>query len=355
MNTYYYADKERQVKKSARSAVNLVALISLIATMAGIVFYVAVMLLEPLIVQLISSAVYDESLGNEMYAKALGESFVMSSEYSWFISVISTLLCSFLPFAVLSKKLLGMDYSQTAPMNGKILKSFPFIYCASLMMSGVASSVTGGIFSFLFPDAAEAAVADTVSIYGSSESIFSLILCFFAMCVVAPFAEEYIYRGVMFGFLRRFGFSFAAFASSLIFGLAHATASQIAYAFVFGLALCTVYERSGNLKTSILMHFINNLIGYLQAYILPMTGSEEAQIIFESVYNIFVGVFAVIGMFLLFSEKKRKNGTEQTGIGENVCREEEINAPLSCVMCAGTVFVILYSVINILMGMVAYG
>ncbi len=355
MNAYYYADNERQVKKSARSAVNLVALIALISTMAGIVFYAAVMLLEPLIVQLISSAVYDESLGNEMYAKAFGESFVMSSEYNWFISVISTLLCSFLPFAVLSKKLLNMDFSQSAPLNGKVMKSFPFIYCASLMMSGVASSVTGGVFSFLFPDSAEAAVADTVSIYGSSESVFSLVLCFFAMCVVAPFAEEFIYRGVIFGFLRKFGFSFAAFASSLIFGLAHATASQIAYAFVFGLALCMIYERTGNLKTSILMHFINNLIGYVQAYILPLTGSENAQIIFESVYNIFVGVFAVIGMFLMFSGKKRKDEAVQSDSGEGICREEEINAPLSCVMCAGMVFVILYSVFNILMGMVAYG
>ena len=57
------------------------------------------------------------------------------------------------------------------------------------------------------------------------------IIC---ICIVVPLCEEYAFRGVVFGYLKRYGLSFAVIASAFVFGISHASPSQAVYAFMFG-------------------------------------------------------------------------------------------------------------------------
>ena len=75
--------------------------------------------------------------------------------------------------------------------------------------------------------------------------------------VIAPCAEEVLFRGLLFRYLRdRNGFIPAALISSMLFGLMHdSNSGPVA---VLGFLLAWLYQRSGNLWLSILLHAMFN-------------------------------------------------------------------------------------------------
>ena len=80
-------------------------------------------------------------------------------------------------------------------------------------------------------------------------------------------------------------------------------------------------------------------------FILPLFGTENILLIFDTVYGLVVGVFAVIGMIVLF-----KNKTDVTD--KNISGEQTQTAPLTSFFGIGAVFVIVLAVMNILLGLV---
>jgi membrane protease YdiL (CAAX protease family) len=78
------------------------------------------------------------------------------------------------------------------------------------------------------------------------------------MIVAAPLFEEFIFRGLIFGGLRRsLGLPVAALASAAIFGLVHPAVSVIPVA-TMGLIAALVYERPGALMAPMLVHALYN-------------------------------------------------------------------------------------------------
>ena len=89
----------------------------------------------------------------------------------------------------------------------------------------------------------------------------SEILIFFLIGgIVGPIAEELFFRGMLYGFLRRWGVVVAIVASTGVFVLAHPISQgfpipQAAGGIVFALA----YEIEGSLITPIVIHVLGNL------------------------------------------------------------------------------------------------
>jgi ABC-2 type transport system permease protein len=74
----------------------------------------------------------------------------------------------------------------------------------------------------------------------------------------APLFEEFIFRGLIFGGLRRmFGFGLSALASAAIFAVVHPLASFIPV-FVMGACAALVYERTRMLAAPIVLHAVYN-------------------------------------------------------------------------------------------------
>jgi len=79
--------------------------------------------------------------------------------------------------------------------------------------------------------------------------------------LMAPLAEEILFRGLLYGWLRRFWRILpATMLSAAIFGLIHGIVPVIAAAFVVGLALAYVYERTGSLWTPTIVHATQNCV-----------------------------------------------------------------------------------------------
>lgn len=78
--------------------------------------------------------------------------------------------------------------------------------------------------------------------------------------VVSPITEEIVFRGVLYGYLRRWGILTAVVGSTLLFVLAHSIKgafplTQVAGGIVFAVA----YEREKNLLVPMVIHMLGNL------------------------------------------------------------------------------------------------
>jgi uncharacterized protein len=103
---------------------------------------------------------------------------------------------------------------------------------------------------------------------GAEESDFGLIAAGFMIICVAPFAEEFFFRGFFYGALRtRFSVAVAAIIDGLVFGLIHFEGGTEGLLIVPPLALlgvifCLVYEQTRSLYPVVALHAINNSIAY---------------------------------------------------------------------------------------------
>jgi len=83
-------------------------------------------------------------------------------------------------------------------------------------------------------------------------------LAFFAV-VLAPVAEEFIFRGVLYPFFKQLGWSkFAWFGVSFLFAFIHVNAPTFVPLLVLALALTWLYERTDNLLAPITAHSLFN-------------------------------------------------------------------------------------------------
>ncbi len=208
-------------------------------------------------------------------------------------------------------------------------------------MASFASAFVSTVGSFVAPDlfSQGGSSADF-----SANNPFELVVVFLSLCILTPFVEEFIFRGVIYGSLRKFGLSFAVVTSSLIFGLAHGSIEQMAYAFAFGVALALVFEKTGNLKTSILFHFINNTLNYVLFVFIPyFTADNAAANMTAVIYNAVCGVIAVIGLVLIFS--KKKNGADSQEFGEKA--ETDGNVGISSMITFGMICLVAYFAWNV--------
>jgi membrane protease YdiL (CAAX protease family) len=104
-----------------------------------------------------------------------------------------------------------------------------------------------------------------------------LILAFFTLVVLAPVAEETLFRGYLFGKLKHsVPVWAAALITSVLFGLVHVAFSAqpdwplALDTFVLSLMLCTLRQVSGSLWASMLLHMIKNGVAFYILFLSPI-------------------------------------------------------------------------------------
>ncbi len=91
--------------------------------------------------------------------------------------------------------------------------------------------------------------------------------------LLAPIAEELIFRGLTMRYVRRAGIPFvlANIWQAAFFGLLHGNWMQGIYAFVMGLFLGFVAHRGRGIKYSILVHIVFNIMGLWFSGLIALT------------------------------------------------------------------------------------
>jgi uncharacterized protein len=103
---------------------------------------------------------------------------------------------------------------------------------------------------------------------GAEDSNLGLIAAGLMIICVAPFAEEFFFRGFFYGALRtKFSVAVAAIIDGAVFGLIHYEGGTdglllVPPLAVLGIVFCLVYEQTRSLYPVVALHSINNSIAY---------------------------------------------------------------------------------------------
>ena len=90
------------------------------------------------------------------------------------------------------------------------------------------------------------------------------VLMIFCVVIFGPLVEEILFRGMIFGRLRRaFSFWPSALISAVLFGVFHMNFVQGIYAGVFGLSLAYIFEKTETLWGCYMLHAFFNLSSYI--------------------------------------------------------------------------------------------
>jgi len=112
---------------------------------------------------------------------------------------------------------------------------------------------------FGFPSDDQAAV----KLLTDARSVWTVVYLGVFAVVLAPVAEEFIFRGMLFPFVKQLGFpKLAWFGVSFLFALIHMNAPTLVPLFVFALALTWLYDRTDNLLAPITAHALFNAVNY---------------------------------------------------------------------------------------------
>ena len=90
------------------------------------------------------------------------------------------------------------------------------------------------------------------------QGAYQQVLFFLVGGIVAPVAEEIVFRGLIFGYLRRWGVPAAVFISTALFAALHLPAVPITQ-IVGGLVFAVAYHTGKSLMVPIVIHVLGNL------------------------------------------------------------------------------------------------
>ena len=148
-------------------------------------------------------------------------------------------------------------FAKTRRMNIKTFLCLACVFLGCQVAASVYSALLEAVLNLMGLSALAALEAATVT-----ADTFSMFLY---ASIVAPIAEELIFRGFLQRSLMPYGKKFAIFASALLFGLFHGNLIQTPYAFLVGLVLgYTAAEYS--IWWAVVLHMVNN---FLLADLLP--------------------------------------------------------------------------------------
>lgn len=131
-------------------------------------------------------------------------------------------------------------------------------------------------------------------------------LLFLTVGLLAPAAEELIFRGLVFRRMKDFMNPWAAIIlSALLFGIYHGNMIQFLYASLMGILLAVIYHRTGTLWTSILAHLVANLWSLFSN---SWWSSMWAKIPFGFILGFVIELLlCVIPVYWIFADRRKSN------------------------------------------------
>lgn len=126
------------------------------------------------------------------------------------------------------------------------------------------------------------------------------ILLVFGLALVPAIFEELLFRKWILNISKKYGLLFAVIFSSLLFGLYHMNLNQAIFAFLIGILFGIIAIKTGSIKLTVLLHFLNNL------YACILTILEEGTVAYSMFNNIVIALAIFGGVILLKNLPKLK-------------------------------------------------
>ncbi len=171
--------------------------------------------------------------------------------------LISTLIFFFvsLVYAIIKRA----DFSALFPFcktSAGTIALFVIVGLTVTLMANYVSDMVTAVFGMFGAD-------NSVEMSYAVDSPLSVILYFFTVAVIPALVEEFAFRGVILGSLRKYSDALAVVVSAGLFALMHGNFVQIPFAFIGGLVFGFVVVKTNSLLPSIIIHFLNNGLSVL--------------------------------------------------------------------------------------------
>jgi len=106
--------------------------------------------------------------------------------------------------------------------------------------------------------------------FGGTFHNYELLLAFFTLVILAPFAEEVLFRGYLYGKLRQHVPVWGAILlTSALFGIIHGQWNVGIDVFMLSIVMCFLREITGSIWAGMLVHMIKNGIAFYLLFIFP--------------------------------------------------------------------------------------
>ena len=255
---------------------------SILAAIGYLLLVVVIQLITSTIGGIILGILYGikNSSGTNLDIDALTEFILQNTNYILLAYSIFTVLILILIYK-LKKRNIKNELLVLKTRNSNLLIAILLGLSVWLVDSGALGLVeSSGIFQSAFDKFAE-----TTSLL-TEGSLFSAIL---AAGIIAPFAEEFLFRGVINRTLNRhFSIATAIIVQAVLFGIFHGNMIQGVYATFLGLVFGYITYKTKSLWPSVITHMINNIVAVTLPEILP-----------SSIDTILVcSIFLILGIIL---------------------------------------------------------
>lgn len=225
------------------------------------------------------------------------------------VSIALSMILFVLPFSV-SAKILNVRIDRTIqfglPKKGTFLP-FVLVGMGFCSFANVATSFVSNIFSSFGVDYEVTQAENPGGILG-----FLLILI--STAIVPALVEEFAYRGIVLGLLKKFGEGFAIIVSAVLFGIMHSNFEQMPFAIIVGLILGYTYVKTGSIWTCIAIHFINNFTAVGFEYLGNITTANRQNAIIL-LYFVVSFIASIIGIYLFGKNHNEDFALKKSDVG----------------------------------------
>lgn len=203
--------------------------------------------------------------------KTIGVSFQNVNEATFqtvvsaVIYILSLLIVIGIPWVAKKYRTTKRDLGIDQAVTWTDLLIAPVGFVGYLILSLVLTAIASHILPFYNADQVQDAGFAQLS-HG-----YEYILAFATLVVIAPISEEILFRGYLFGKLRKHVPLWAAIlVTSLLFGAIHLAWNVGVDVFALSIVLCLLRVWSGRLWPSVLLHMIKNAIAFYFLFINPL-------------------------------------------------------------------------------------
>ena len=219
---------------------------------------------------------------------------------SWFLMCMNFLPLYFLGFPLLLAVLRGLP--GLPPLAARRLRPARFAQLALASLAAVYALNYGSVWINEFIGRLKGGdVVNPLERLVLEDSSPWAVLLF--VVLLAPVFEEYVFRGLLYQKLAAFGAKTYILFSALVFALYHVNFYQMFYAFALGLVLAGLTYYTGNIRASVALHLLVNLIGSgLPLLVTSFGGGELSTMLFGRAL-ILIGVLGLTSAVLLLSRR----------------------------------------------------
>lgn len=201
-------------------------------------------------------------LGSFGFSLEFYNQIVVNSVFSVVLYLLSIAIIMGVPYIVLKEKTTREELGLTRLPSWTDIIITP----AGLIIYFVLSSILILFATQVFPWFDVNQVQET----GFSEvsQQYELILAFMSLVVLAPIAEELLFRGYLYGRLKKYmPIWLAILATSVTFGFVHGAWNLAVDTFALSVIMCVLRESTGSLWASILLHMAKNGVAFYILFI----------------------------------------------------------------------------------------